>query len=142
MAIQIGGDTRLQVDTAASEGSPTWVDIGFETSSGINIAPDTVSADTKGNNGWGTQISILNRFTISCEIQADRSDTSLAYLETNAFARTRTHFRWNITNSTPAGGDGTMTGWGYISGYDMAAEIAGTVTVSITVEGDGELVVA
>lgn len=112
-----------------------------ETSSSISVASDTVTADVKGNNGWGSSISVLNRWTSSIELQCARGSDTQALVETAAFARNKVYLQWTIV-SDDAGNDGTMTGSGYITSYDISGEVAGTVTVSISVEGDGELVVA
>jgi hypothetical protein len=141
MAIQIGGDTKLQVNTG-TVGSPTWTNVGFEVTSSLNIELDTVDANTKGNNGWGSQISTLRRWSGSVDGKLDRSDNGVVYLEDAAMNKTQLHVRFNISNSAGGAGDGTFTGFAWTSSHGYTFDVSDVAGFSTAFAGDGELIKA
>lgn len=71
------------------------------------------------------------QFTL--DINLDPDDASHTTLRANRAARTRTEFKVNFTDSTPA----TATFWGYVLGFQVSGAVDQQVKASVTIEIDG-----
>lgn len=128
MAIQIGLDTVLEYN-AGTDAAPSWIEVGFQVSGGLNIETNTVDTTTKSSAGWATFAATIGSWTMSVEGKLDRGDPGVRYLENAAAKRKEVHLRFRQKTGTTVRfeGKGVMEGWEYSFPVDDAATFSGSV---------------
>jgi len=87
MAVETGLNWVFWVDDAESSASPTFKQLGQQTTGTLNFSKQDVDATNKDNSGWEDFVTTRRGWSASCEGVSDDNDTALEYLvDTNALA--------------------------------------------------------
>jgi hypothetical protein len=129
-----GTDTRIYIDTALS-GTPSWIKIGGETTSDLDIKPKTAEGDNKDSVG-GLSLPVGYDWTMSAEAQWDLDDPGQVLIRAMPIGL--------ITRRIAFKPSGSSTGYyGYCNvGWKVTAGNRAIQKMSITITGCGEITYA
>ncbi len=138
MAVQTGLSWLFYVDTAASEGSPSWAKLPQQRGGNLNFSKSDVDATNKDESGWETSVSTRRGFTASVDGAYEDNDAALNYLiDTNQLHATATDNRVQLKMVDQAGD--TYIGWTTVDSIELDAPEADLVSYSLSFTGRGAL---
>ena len=126
--------TNLLLKTVATGG--TAVTIGHSTSASMSLSLDTPEATTKDSSGFSEYIAGVRSGEISFEGLVDHSDTNGSDTLSDHLID-RDTIDWTFSTGTV--GDEIYSGSGFISSYEMSAEMESPVTYSGTITITGTI---
>ncbi len=134
MAVETGINWVYAVDTAESEGSPSFADLPQQKGGGISFSKSDVDATNKENSGWEDYVTTRRGWSGSVDGQSDDNDAGLEYLiDTNQLHATVTDKPVHI-RLTNAAGD-TWIGWATMETIDYNFDEADLVQWTASFKG-------
>lgn len=88
MAIRLGLDAKLYLDTSATPATPTWALIGNCKDVTLNLETNEADVTTRSANGWKATAPTLKDASVDFTMLWDSSDTNFTKLRTAFIART------------------------------------------------------
>lgn len=134
MAVETGLNWVFAIDTAESEGSPSWSDLPQQRGGGISFKKTDVDATNKDQSGWEHMVSTRRGWSASVDGVVSDNDTALQYLiDTNALHASAVDKPIHI-KLTNAAGD-TWIGWATMDELSIEAPENDLVSYSISFTG-------
>jgi len=142
MAIEVKAGRLIVVeidlnDVGDGVGTPNWVRIAQQNTSGLSRSTDLFDATNKDDNGWPRAAASRTPWSFSCEVKLDPTDPAYIYLETKWRAKQRVWARFNATDA--AIGGSIRFGQVWIATFDEDAPEGDAYVATLELQGDGEL---
>ena len=138
MAIFNGTDLILTVSPSSGGSNAKLM---HSTSCSLSVNVDTIDISTKDSAGFRDLIGGQKSFSLSADGLMDfagvGADTEPDELFTQMMARTSVTFVFGL--ASPASGDYTYSGSGFITSLEMTGGVEDAPTYSVSIEGSGAL---
>ena len=137
MAIETGLDWLIYVDTAESEGSPSWAKFPQQKEGPLEWSSDSEDATNKDDAGWKNSIGTGRGVGITVDGMVDPADTAFSYMIYTVAFGTTTHHNVHLKFENEDGD--TVVGWFGVTSVNLNPGL-GIATYSFSFESRGEIV--
>lgn len=76
MALKLGLDAKLYIDTNTNFGTPTWSEVSNCMDLTLALEKNDADVTTRGNNGWRAKVGVLKDATLDWKMIYDTADAN------------------------------------------------------------------
>lgn len=134
---QLASKFVLQVDTASSQGSPTWVTVFGVFNFTPPVAYTMQDNSDFDSDGWGSDFPTQRKWSLTASLRdklyGGAQDPGQAFLQTQIDVLAQVHVRWFDRK----GGTAAFEGWAYGQWDPQGGDVTTESTISVTLNGQG-----